>query len=92
MCTSKPPEKDKLFIPKSCWATAECYLGSAQYNDVYIPNDPQLYQELRDGGREREGGSEIGREGRRKGRRRKGRRKQWRMGGGRDRRKAESRR
>lgn len=40
-----------MFIPKSRWATAECFLASEAYNDIYVPNERTVFQELVDAGK-----------------------------------------
>ncbi len=46
----QPLEEDQFVIPKSRYDTIDCYLASAEYNDVEVLYDKEVFKELKDGG------------------------------------------
>ena len=77
----QPLKENQFVIPKSRYDSIDCFLANAEYNDVEVLYDKDLFQELKDGGRWQEGGvRKGGREGDKDG----GRWQEWGGGGGRE--------
>ena len=54
----QPLKENQFVIPKSRYDSIDCFLANAEYNDIEVLYDKDLFQELKDGGRWQEGGGE----------------------------------
>ena len=55
----QPLKENQFVIPKSRYDSIDCFLANAEYNDMEVLYDKDLFQELKDEGRWREGRKEI---------------------------------
>ena len=55
----QPLKENQFVIPKSRYDSIDCFLASAEYNDMEVLYDKDLFQELKDEGRWRKGRKEI---------------------------------
>lgn len=46
----QPLKEDKFVIPKSRYDTIDCFLASAEYNDMEVLYDKDIFKQLKDGG------------------------------------------
>ena len=54
----QPLKENQFVIPKSRYDSIDCFLANAEYNDIEVLYDKDLFQELKDEGRWQEGGGE----------------------------------
>ena len=50
LSSSQPLKEDKFVIPKSRYDTIDCFLASAEYNDMDVLYDKDIFKQLKDGG------------------------------------------